>query len=174
MDRLKILADSIRDIPDFPQKGVIFKDITTLLSNPTTFRLAIDTMYQQYQGEKIAAVVCVEARGFILGAVLAYKLNSGLVLVRKKGKLPYKTYQVTYSLEYGKDTLEVHQDAIKQGDSVIIVDDVLATGGTISAVCKLLEKLNAKIVGIGFLIELTFLNGRKKLPDHNILSLLKY
>ncbi len=174
MKTLDSLAQSIRDIPDFPKKGIIFKDITTLLKDPKRFKQAVDAMYKQYKGKKIDAVVCVEARGFIFGAVLAYKLNAGLVLVRKKGKLPYKTYEVTYSLEYGQDTLAIHQDSVKVNGKVLIVDDVLATGGTISAVCKLLKKCKAKIIGIGFLIELEFLKGRKKLKGYPINSLIKY
>ncbi|MBU1088139.1 MAG: adenine phosphoribosyltransferase [Candidatus Omnitrophica bacterium] len=174
MKTLALLAQSIRDVPDFPKKGIMFKDITTLLKDPKRFKQTVDTMYKQYKGKKIDAVVCVEARGFIFGAVLAYKLNAGLVLVRKKGKLPYKTYEVTYDLEYGQDTLAIHQDAIKAQGSVLIVDDVLATGGTINAVCQLLKKSKAKIAGIGFLIELEFLKGRKKLKGYSITSLIKY
>ncbi|MBU1044335.1 MAG: adenine phosphoribosyltransferase [Candidatus Omnitrophica bacterium] len=174
MKTLELLCQSIRDVQDFPKKGIIFKDITTLLKDPKRFKQAVDAMYKQYKGKKIDEVVCVEARGFIFGAVLAYKLNAGLVLVRKKGKLPYKTYEITYALEYGEDTLAIHQDAIKPQGRVLIVDDVLATGGTINAVCKLLKKSKAKIVGIGFLIELEFLKGRKKLKGYSISSLIKY
>jgi adenine phosphoribosyltransferase len=174
MKTLDLLARSIRDVPDFPKKGIIFKDITTLLQNPKSFKQAVDAMYKQYKDKKIDAVVCVEARGFIFGAVLAYKLNAGLVLVRKKGKLPFKTYDITYSLEYGQDTLAIHQDSIQKNGSVLIVDDVLATGGTIGAVCKLLKKCKAKIVGIGFLIELEFLKGRKQLKGYSVSSLIKY
>lgn len=174
MKTLDLLEQSIREVPDFPKKGILFKDITTLLKDPKRFKQAVDIMYKHYKGKKIDAVVCVEARGFIFGAVLAYKLGAGLVLVRKKGKLPYKTHEVTYSLEYGQDTLAIHQDSIKSNASVLIVDDVLATGGTIAAVCKLLKKSKAKIIGIGFLIELEFLKGRKKLKGYSVDSLIKY
>ncbi|MFH2138603.1 MAG: adenine phosphoribosyltransferase [Candidatus Omnitrophota bacterium] len=169
-----ILSGSIRDIPDFPKKGILFKDITTLLQDPRMFKKAVDTMYKQYRDEKINSVVCVESRGFIFGAVLAYKLNAGLVLVRKKGKLPYNTYSVTYSLEYGKDTLEIHRDAIKHNARVLVVDDLLATGGTVSAVGELLKKAKAKIVGMSFLIELAFLKGRKKLKGYPVTSVIVY
>ncbi len=174
MKKLALLANSIRDIPDFPKKGIIFKDITTLLQNPKMFKTAIDIIYEQYRNKKIESVVCVEARGFIFGAVLAYKLRAGLVLIRKKGKLPYKTYTIGCTLEYGKDVLEIHKDAIRPNARVLIVDDLLATGGTIASVCRLLKKLKAKIIGIAFLIELEFLKGRKKLKKHRIYSLIKY
>lgn len=170
----KELGKIIRDVPNFPKKGIIFKDITTLLEKPKAFKKAIDVFYNQYRKKKIDAVVCVEARGFIFGAILAYKLNAKLVLVRKKGKLPYKTHSISYLLEYGKDTLEVHQDSIKPKSRVLVVDDVLATGGTISAVCSLLNKLKANIVGVAFLIELTFLKGRDRLKKFPIFSLIKF
>ncbi len=168
------LAKAIRDVPDFPKKGIVFKDITTVLQDAKLFKQAVDMLYRQYKGKKIDYVVCVEARGFVFGSALAYKLNAGLVLIRKKGKLPYKTYSVTYTLEYGKDMLEVHKDAIKANGRVLIIDDLLATGGTISAVCKLLKKCKAKIVGIGFFIELLFLNGRKKLQKYPVISIIKF
>ncbi|MBI4845446.1 MAG: adenine phosphoribosyltransferase [Candidatus Omnitrophica bacterium] len=174
MKNSNVLAKSIRDIPDFPKKGIVFKDITTLLQNAKTYKRAIDSIYNQYKGKRIDNVVCVEARGFIFGAVLAYKLNAGLVLIRKKGKLPYKTHSITYALEYGKDTLEIHQDALQKNARVLIVDDVLATGGTIAAVSRLLKKLNAKISGIAFLIELTFLDGREKLKGYPVSAVIKY
>ena len=174
MTTVESLSLAIRDVPDFPKKGIVFKDITTLLQNPKTFKQAVDLMYRQYKDKKIQAVVCVESRGFIFGSALAYKLNAGLVLVRKKGKLPYKTYQVTYDLEYGKDTLEIHKDAVKPNTRVLILDDLLATGGTINAVVKLMRKLRAKVVGIGVLIELSFLEGRKKLKNYDISTILTY
>ncbi|MFH1459208.1 MAG: adenine phosphoribosyltransferase [Candidatus Omnitrophota bacterium] len=170
----KILAKAIRDVPDFPKKGIIFKDITTLLQNSKTFKKAIDLIYKEYKHKKIDAVVCVESRGFIFGAPLAYKLNTGLVLVRKKGKLPYKTYKMTYALEYGKDTLEIHQDALKKGACVLVIDDLLATGGTIAAVCQILKKFKAKIAGVCFVVELLFLKGREKLKDYKVSSIVKY
>ncbi|MBU4304220.1 MAG: adenine phosphoribosyltransferase [Candidatus Omnitrophica bacterium] len=169
-----MLSSIIRDVPDFPKKGIIFKDITTLLQDADSFKTAIDALYGQYKKARIDSVVCVEARGFIIGAALAYKLNTGLVLVRKKGKLPYKTYSITYALEYGTDTLQIHQDAINKNSRVLIIDDVLATGGTIAAVSRLLKKCKANICGIGFLIELTFLNGRKKLKGYPVTSIIKY
>ncbi len=168
------LSCTIRDVPDFPKKGIIFKDITTLLQNPKVFKKAIDAMCKPYKNKKIDAVVCVESRGFIFGSALAYKLNAGLVLVRKKGKLPSKTYTVTYALEYGTDSLEIHKDALKKNAQVLIVDDLLATGGTIAAVCRLMKKFKANIAGISFLIELTFLNGRKKLKDYPVNSVVSY
>ncbi len=174
MNILNKLAKSIRDVPDFPKKGVMFKDITTVLQDPKLFKQSVDLLYKQYKGKKIDYVVCVEARGFIFGSALAYKLNSGLVLIRKKGKLPYKTYSVTYALEYGKDTLQIHQDAIKKNGRVLIIDDLLATGGTIQAVCKLLNKCKVKIVGIGFFIELLFLKGRKKLLKYTVNSIIEF
>ncbi|MBU2062889.1 MAG: adenine phosphoribosyltransferase [Candidatus Omnitrophica bacterium] len=174
MNQTERLAKSIRDIPDFPKPGIIFKDITTLLQNPKTFKIALDALYARYKNQKIDKVVCVEARGFIFGSVLAYKLGAGLVLVRKKGKLPYNTYGITYALEYGKDTLQIHQDAVCVNEKILVVDDLLATGGTIAAVCRLLKKMKAKIVGVAFLIELTFLPGRKKLKNHPVFSLIKF
>ncbi|MFH1093263.1 MAG: adenine phosphoribosyltransferase [Candidatus Omnitrophota bacterium] len=174
MNTVGRLAKIIRDVPDFPKKGILFKDITTVLQDPKGFKQSVNLLYKQYKGEKIDYIVCVEARGFIFGSALAYKLNAGLVLIRKKGKLPYKTYSVTYALEYGEDTLEIHQDAIRENGRVLIIDDLLATGGTIQAVCKLLNKCKAKIVGIGFFIELLFLRGRKKLQKYPISSIIKY
>ena len=174
MNIAETLSREIRDVPDFPKKGIVFKDITTLLQNPKTFKQAVDAIYKQYKDKKIKAVVCVESRGFIFGSALAYKLNAGLVLVRKKGKLPYKTYCVSYDLEYGQGTLEIHQDAVKPNTRVLILDDLLATGGTISAVTKLMKKLKARIVGIAVLIELSFLNGRKKLKKYAVSTVITY
>ena len=170
MDDLK---SAIRDIPGFPKEGVIFKDITTLLKDKNKFREAIDLFAEKFKNKKIDIIISVEARGFIFGAALAYKLGAGIALVRKKGKLPYKTYSVTYELEYGKDTLEIHQDAFKKGDNVLIVDDLLATGGTSRAVINLVEKMGGKITGLAFLIELTALKGREKLKGYEIVSLIQ-
>ena len=164
----------IRDIPDFPKPGIMFKDITPLLVNGKAFHRAIDMMAEHYKDKKIDQVVCVEARGFILGAPLAYKLGAGIVPVRKPGKLPHETYQATYELEYGTDTLEIHKDAIPAGGRVLIADDVLATGGTVGGVLNLIEQLQGKVVGIAFLIELGFLKGREKIKGHDIFSLLRY
>lgn len=168
------LRQHIRDIPDFPKQGILFKDITTLLSNRYAFKAALDALAQKYKNKKIDLVVAVEARGFILGGALAHKIGAGFIPVRKKGKLPWKTSSVTYDLEYGTDTLEMHHDAIKPGDKVLIVDDLLATGGTVKAVTDLVKKLQGKISGIAFLIELGFLKGREKLKEYPIFSLIKY
>ncbi|OGX08409.1 MAG: adenine phosphoribosyltransferase [Omnitrophica WOR_2 bacterium GWA2_37_7] len=167
------LKKIIRDIPDFPKKGIIFKDITTLLKDKDALRVAIDALAEKYKGQEIDAVIGIEARGFIFGTALAYKLGTGFIPVRKKGKLPYKTKKVTYDLEYGTDTLEIHEDALSKDSKVLIVDDLLATGGTVSAVAKLVKGQGASIVGVAFLVELGFLNGREKLgklPVHSIIT----
>jgi adenine phosphoribosyltransferase len=171
---MRALKNRIRNIPDFPQKGIQFKDITTLLSDPASFQRAIDLMAHRHFAEGIDAVIGVEARGFIMGAAMAYKLGTGVVLVRKPGKLPYKTVSAGYSLEYGKDRLEIHEDAIRKGMRVIVADDVLATGGTMEAVVGLLTRLGAEIVECCFLAELTALKGRDRLKGQKIFSLLKY
>ena len=171
MEDLKKL---IRDVPDFPKKGIIFKDITTLLQNGPMFKKAIDAMANRYKDKKIDKIVAIEARGFLIGAPLAYKLNIGIVPIRKKGKLPYKTVNATYELEYGTDTLEVHEDAINQGERVLIIDDLLATGGTANATADLVKNLKGDIAGIAFLIELTFLSGIKQLKEYDVFSLIKY
>ncbi len=168
------LKSAIRDVPDFPKKGIVFKDITTMIGKGGLFKTAIDSFAENYTGKKIDKVVVVESRGFIFGAPVAYKLGAGLVPVRKKGKLPHKTISATYSLEYGNDTLEMHEDAIQPGENILIIDDLLATGGTVGAVIELVKKTGAKVAGIGFLIELSFLNGRKNLKDFEIFSLIKY
>ncbi len=171
MDDLKRL---IRDIPEFPKKGVIFKDITTLLKEGREFKEAIDEISNRYLSKRIDIVVSVESRGFIIGSAIAYRLQAGVVPVRKKGKLPWTIHQATYELEYGTDTLEIHQDAIKPGEKVLIVDDLLATGGTVGAVINLVERLKGQIVEIAFLIELTFLKGREQIKDYPVFSLIKY
>jgi adenine phosphoribosyltransferase len=171
MDELKNI---IRDVPDFPKKGIIFKDITTLLSDGRSFHRMVDLIAHRYVGQHIDKIVGVEARGFVLGAALAYKLGAGITLVRKPGKLPYKTRKISYDLEYGTDTLEIHEDAFKSGDRVIIADDLLATGGTVGAVVKLVEELGAEIVECAFMTELEFLHGRDKLPTGKVFSLLKF
>lgn len=167
------LKKFIRDIPDFPKEGIIFKDITTLLKEGDKFRAAVDEIVDEFKSKKIDAVISIEARGFIFGAAVAYKLGVGIIPVRKKGKLPHKTHSVTYNLEYGKDTLEIHQDAFKRGARVLIVDDLLATGGTVRAVVDLIEKMGGEVAGIAFLIELTALKGREKLKEYPIFSLIK-
>jgi len=171
MDDLKTL---VRDVPDFPKKGVIFKDITTLLKEGGAFKEAIDEISNRYLGKEIDVVVSVESRGFIIGSAIAYRLQAGMVPVRKKGKLPWTTHQCTYELEYGADTLEIHRDAIKPGEKVLIVDDLLATGGTVGAVVDLVERLKGQITEIAFLIELTFLKGRERIKDYPVFSLIKY
>ena len=168
------LEDRIRDIPDFPQKGVLFKDITPLLQNPAAYRSAMDRLAAHYAGAGIEMVVGVESRGFIFGAPLAYLLNCGFVPVRKFGKLPSQTVSVEYALEYGTNIVEVHSDAVQSGQRVLIVDDLLATGGTVSAAVELIEKLGGHIAGIAFLVELTFLRGREHLSDYDVFALIKY
>ena len=177
MEREKLieeLKNSIRDIPDFPKKGIIFKDITTLLKDGRKFREAIDCIVERYKDKKIDKVVAIEARGFILGSVVAYQLGAGIVPVRKKGKLPYETNSVEYELEYGKDSLEIHKDAIKPDDKVLVVDDLLATGGTMNAVCDLIERSKGEVAEVAFLIELSFLKGRDRLKGRKIFSLIKF
>ena len=168
------LEDWIRDIPDFPQKGILFKDITPLLQDKDAFHAALDRLAAHYAGAGIQAVVGVESRGFIFGSVLAYLLNCGFVPVRKFGKLPYQTVTVEYELEYGTNIVEIHTDAIQPGQRVLIVDDLLATGGTVSAAMELVEKLGGYIAGIAFLVELTFLKGREQLKGHDVFALIKY
>lgn len=167
------LKKYIRDIPGFPKAGIIFKDITTLLKEPKAFRAAVDMLVAKFKSSRPDAVVSVEARGFLFGAAAAYKLKAGVVPVRKTGKLPHKTYSVTYDLEYGQDTLHIHQDAFEKGARVLIIDDLLATGGTTRAVIDLVEKAGGKVVGIGFLIELTALKGRDRLKGYPVYSLIK-
>ena len=168
------IKDSIRDIPNFPKKGIMFKDITKLLADPILFADVVNKLEKEFIKYKVNKIVVIESRGFIFGAPLAYKLKAGIVPVRKKGKLPYETIAASYSLEYGKATLEMHIDALEPGDRVVIIDDLLATGGTVSATIELVEKLKAKIIGIGVLIELTFLKGREKLKGNKVVSLIKY
>ena len=168
------LKKTIRDVPDFPKKGILFKDITTLCQDPLAFQRMVDIMGHRYLGQKIDMVVGIEARGFVVGAALAYKLGAGVALARKPGKLPWKTHKASYALEYGKDSLEMHTDAIKKGQRVIIADDLLATGGTASAVVSLVEKLNGKIVECAFIVELNDLKGRKRLKPQKVFSLLQY
>jgi len=168
------LKKAIRDVPDFPKKGIIFKDITTLLKDKTAFKKAVDLLAQPYQNKKIDLVACVEARGFTLGAALAYKLGAGVIIARKPGKLPAKVLREEYKLEYGTDAVEMHQDAIKRGEKVLVVDDVLATGGTALATVNLVEKLGGEVVGVSFLIDLAFLKGREKLKGYDVRSLITY
>ncbi|HET9220990.1 MAG TPA: adenine phosphoribosyltransferase [Roseiflexaceae bacterium] len=168
------LADLIRNIPDFPIPGVQFKDITTLLRNGPAFRQVVDTFAARYAARAIDAIVGIESRGFILSAPLAYRLGVGLVPVRKHGKLPAATYQVEYDLEYGSNKLEIHRDAMLAGSRVVVVDDLLATGGTVAATCELVELAGGKVEEVAFLIELEFLHGREKLEQYPVFSLIRY
>ena len=168
------LKDKIRDIVDFPKPGSIVKDITTLLRDASCFNRAVDLLGHRYLDQKIDVVLGIEARGFLIGSALAYKLNKGVILVRKPGKLPWKTHSATYELEYGTDTLEIHQDAVDEGQRVLIADDVLATGGTVRAVVDLVRRSGGEVVECAFLAELSFLNGREKLTDVPVHSLLQF
>ena len=168
------LKEKIRTVPNWPIKGVMFRDITTLLQDPEAFRAACDEFYNRYKKLNIDKVVGIDARGFVFGAVLAYKLNVGFVPVRKKGKLPAETVSESYSLEYGKDVLEMHADAIQKGERVLIVDDLIATGGTIAATIKLVEDLGGIIVECVFLVELPDLNGREKIKGYKIFALTEF
>ncbi len=169
--RLKKL---IRDVPDFPKQGIVFKDITTLLSDGKALRRAVSLMAKPYRKMQVDKVVAIEARGFIFGALLAFKLGCGLVPARKKGKLPFRTITEEYALEYGTSTLELHSDAIAAGEKVIIVDDLLATGGTALAAARLVERLGGEVLGIEFLIELEFLKGRQKLLTYPVRSIIRF
>ena len=168
------LEDLIRSIPDFPKKGILFRDITTLLRSGQGFKQAVQAMASHYKQENVDKVVCVEARGFLLGGAIAYELGCGVVPIRKPGKLPYKTVCKSYELEYGTDTLEIHEDAFHKGDRVIVADDLLATGGTVKTVVSLVEQLGAEVVECAFLAELDFLKGRDLLPEGKVYSLLRY
>ncbi len=168
------LKEKIRNIPDFPKKGILFRDITTLIKDGPAFKEVVDSLANRYDGKTVDAVAAIEARGFILGGALAYRLGAGIIPMRKKGKLPSETCEANYELEYGEDALEIHRDAVSPGDKVLIVDDLLATGGTASAAVNLVEQLGGGIVEIAFLIELTELKGRKKLSSYPVFSLLKY
>jgi len=168
------LKKLIREVPDFPKKGILFYDITTLLKDKVGFATLIDALSEHYLNEKIDAVLAIEARGFIFGPALAYRLNAGFIPIRKPGKLPAETVKWSYDLEYGQDTIEIHKDAIKPGQKILIVDDLLATGGTANACVQLARSLGAEISGMGFVVELDFLNGRRKFDGIEIFSLLHY
>lgn len=170
----KSLLKFIRDIPDFPKPGIVFKDITPLLADPKALAAAVDAMAERFTKDKPDLVIGAEARGFIFGPPIASRLGAGFVPVRKPGKLPHKTKRVSYLLEYGSDTLEIHADAIRKGKKCLMVDDLLATGGTMAACCELVESLGGKIVGCSFLIELAFLPGREKLAKYPVHALIKY
>lgn len=168
------LKKYIREVPNWPQKGINFKDITTLLQNPDLFRLTINEMAKPFTNKKIDKVVAIDARGFLLAAPVAYKIKAGLCLVRKKGKLPFKTIEEYYEKEYGKDILAIHSDAIKRGEKVLIIDDLLATGGTAIATVRLVEKLGGKIIGMSFIIDLPFLGGSTELKKYKLNFLVTY
>jgi adenine phosphoribosyltransferase len=168
------LKQHIRHVPDFPKAGILFYDITTLLRNAEGFAMTIDMLSRPYVGKGIEVVVGIESRGFILGAAVAERIRAGFIPIRKPGKLPSKTLKESYALEYGMDSLEVHEDAIENGHKVLIVDDVLATGGTASAAAKMVRALGGDLQGLAFLIELNFLNGRSKLGDEAVFSVLQY
>lgn len=171
IDKLK---SAIRDIPDFPKKGVVFKDITPILADPQLFKMAVDVLSERHIGKEIKAVAAVDARGFIFGAAVALKLDTGFIPIRKKGKLPFTTIDESYDLEYGSSTLSIHVDALNKGDSVLVVDDLLATGGTAAAATRLIDRLGGKIVEIEFLIELMFLKGREKLTGYPMFSAIQF
>jgi len=168
------LKNSIRSIPDWPIEGVIFRDLTTLMQNPEAYRNACDVFYNRYKNLNIDKVVGIDARGFVFGAVLAYQLNVGFVPVRKKGKLPYKTVSAQYTLEYGKNTVEMHEDAITEGEKVVILDDLIATGGTIEAAVKLVKKIGGDILECAFIVELPDLKGREKIKDQKIFTICEF
>jgi adenine phosphoribosyltransferase len=171
MDQLKA---TIREIPDWPQKGILFYDVTTLLKNGQCFFEVINALTAPFEDKQIDLVVGIEARGFILAPTVAFKLKAGFIPVRKPGKLPAPTHKMTYDLEYGTDTLEIHQDAIEPGQRVLIVDDLIATGGTAKAVAEMVEKMGGSVVGLAFMVELTALKGRQKLTNYKVTSILKY
>jgi adenine phosphoribosyltransferase len=168
------LAKYIRDIPDFPKPGIVFKDITPLLADPAAFQEVIRLLENHYQGERIDAVAAAEARGFLFAAPLALHLSRPLIPLRKPGKLPYRTHSLQYDLEYGSAELQVHVDGVSKGANVLLVDDLLATGGTMHAGCQLIEKAGGKVAGCAFLVELAFLHGREKLKPHEVFSLIRY
>ena len=171
---MKDLKGLIRSIPDFPKKGIVFRDITPLLADADGFKQAVEAIAKRFKAAKPEMVVGVEARGFIIGPAVALELDAGFIPVRKPGKLPYKTKSASYQLEYGTDKIEIHADAVRPGQKVLIVDDLLATGGTAAATCDLVETMGGKIVGCAFLIELSFLNGREKLNKHDVFTLIDY
>ncbi len=168
------LAAKIRNIPDFPKQGIVFRDITTLWKDPAAYREVVDIFVEKYRTRGVEKIVCVESRGFVFGGALAHELGVGLVPVRKKGKLPAKSLKAEYDLEYGTDAIEIHADAIAKGERVLVHDDLLATGGTIQATCELVERLGGEIIGIAFLMELSFLNGRDRLKGRDVFSIIRY
>jgi|SRR5688572_10257076 adenine phosphoribosyltransferase len=168
------LKQHIRNVPDFPKAGILFYDITTLLRDPQGYRITVDMLSTPFEGQGIDSVIGIESRGFILGAAVAHRIGAGFIPIRKPGKLPAKALKETYDLEYGKDALEIHEDAVQPGQKVLIVDDVLATGGTAAAAVALVRKLGGELHGLAFLIELLFLNGKQKIAGENVFSVLQY
>lgn len=171
---MKRLEDYIRNIPDFPEPGIQFKDITPLVKNPAMLKLAVHQLIHPFLGQNITAIAGMEARGFIFGSLAAWEMGIGFIPLRKPGKLPYDAESISYDLEYGSASLEVHIDALEEGDKVLLIDDLLATGGTAAASCELVEKLGAEVVACAFVIELDFLNGKEKLSKYNVHSLIHY
>lgn len=169
-----ILKETIRDIADFPQKGIIFRDITPVLKDPKAFNLLVDDLHKRYSAKKIDVVAGIESRGFIFGAPLSLRLGAAFVPIRKKGKLPYKTVEASYDLEYGSATIEMHTDSIEKGQNVVVIDDLLATGGTANAACKLVEGLGGKVLECAFVVELGSLNGRAKLGRYPVYSQIRF
>jgi len=174
MSLVSQIKKTIRDVPDFPKPGILFKDITPLLQDRHLFAQIIDTLGERYLDKKIDIIVGIESRGFLFGAALAYRLGCSLVPIRKVGKLPYKTIQASYDLEYGSATIEMHIDSIKKNERIIVIDDLLATGGTANATCELVEKQGGKVVECAFVVELNFLHGRDKLKEREVFSLVQY
>jgi len=170
----QMLETFIRDVPDFPKPGIIFKDITPLLRNPGALAMSVEMLAQPFRGKKVDAVVGAESRGFIFGIAVAQALSAGFIPIRKPGKLPCETLKASYALEYGTDSLEMHKDAIEKGQRVVMIDDLLATGGTMEACCKMVEQVGGVIVGVSFLIELAFLNGRDRLKNYDVQSIIQY
>ncbi len=168
------IKSKVRSIPDWPIKGVMFRDITTLLLDPPAFKKICTIFYDRYVNEKIDKIVGIDARGFLFGSVLAYKLDIGMIPIRKNGKLPYNTISESYTLEYGEEVIEIHEDAIQKGERVVIIDDLMATGGTISAAANLVEKLGGEIIECSFVLELPDLNGREKLGSRNVFSIVEF
>ena len=172
--KCEFIKSKVRSIPDWPIKGVIFRDITTLLEDPKAFKAICSIFYDRYVNEKVDKIVGIDARGFLFGAVLAYELDIGFIPIRKKGKLPYKTISESYTLEYGEETIEIHEDAITSGDRVVIIDDLMATGGTIAASAALVEKLGGDILECAFVIELPDLKGREKMGNRNCFAIIEF
>jgi adenine phosphoribosyltransferase len=168
------LKNYIRNVKDFPKQGIMFRDITTLLKNPEAFNYTLNQLLEFTKGKNINKVVGIESRGFIFGSVISHQLGCGFIPVRKPGKLPAEKVSISYSLEYGEDTLEIHKDAVQPGDKVLVHDDLLATGGTMNAVCQLIEKLGGEVVQVSFIVELSFLNGRDKLKSYDVRSIVNY